>query len=112
MTVPETQPIVSAVVALRYDPAQLREPEKRSDAAEQPSLRTQADGVSITSSGTPGLLRLVIGSTAGLPAALPVDVELQRCAGAQSPSPPTLTCAIEACAGGGGPVTGCACTVR
>lgn len=56
-------------------------------------------------------LRMVIGRTAGFPNGLIASVRFDRCQGAPAPIPADFACTVEACAGPGGPITGCTCTV-
>jgi hypothetical protein len=56
-------------------------------------------------------LRLVIGRTAGFPNGLLATVRFDGCQGAPAPVPADFACTVEACAGAGGPISGCTCSV-
>lgn len=56
-------------------------------------------------------LRLVVGRSAGFPNGLFATVRFDRCQGAPAPLAADFGCTVEACAGTGGPIVGCTCTV-
>jgi len=56
-------------------------------------------------------LRVVIGRTAGLGNGLLYSVAVDVCDGAPAASAADFACSMEACAGAGGPIAGCTCTV-
>jgi hypothetical protein len=56
-------------------------------------------------------VRVVIGRTAGLTNALLYSVKLDTCQGAPAVTAADFGCIMEACAGAGGPIAGCTCTV-
>jgi hypothetical protein len=56
-------------------------------------------------------LRLVVGRTAGLQNGLLATVKFDQCVGAPAAAPTDFGCTVEACAGSGGPIADCACTV-
>lgn len=56
-------------------------------------------------------VRVVIGRTAGVANGLLYSVKLDTCAGAPAPTAEDFACTMEACAGAGGPIEGCTCTV-
>lgn len=56
-------------------------------------------------------LRLVVGRTAGIPNGLLATVKLDQCQGALTAVPADFACTMEGCAGGGGAINGCTCTV-
>jgi hypothetical protein len=56
-------------------------------------------------------VRVVIGRTAGLSDGLLYSVKFDRCQGAPAVTAADFGCTVEACAGAGGPIAGCTCTV-
>jgi hypothetical protein len=56
-------------------------------------------------------LRLVVGRNAGFANGLFATVRFDRCQGAPAPVPADFGCTVEACAGAGGAIAGCTCTV-
>ncbi len=56
-------------------------------------------------------LRLVVGRSAGIQNGLFATVRFDRCSGAPAPTSADFGCTVEACAGSGGPIAGCTCTV-
>lgn len=56
-------------------------------------------------------LRLVVGRNAGFTNGLFATVRFDRCSGAPAPTAADFGCTVEACAGSGGPIAGCTCTV-
>ena len=56
-------------------------------------------------------VRLVIGRSAGFNDGLLATVKFDQCQGAPAPMPVDFGCIVEACAGVGGAITGCTCTV-
>jgi hypothetical protein len=56
-------------------------------------------------------VRVVIGRTAGLTAGLLYTVNFDTCQGAAAVAAQDFACTMEACAGAGGAITGCTCTV-
>jgi hypothetical protein len=55
--------------------------------------------------------RVVIGRTAGIANGLLYSVKLDICTGAPAPTVEDFACTMEGCAGAGGPIEGCTCTV-
>lgn len=97
---------VSMVATLSYDPAlvQLAEP-----------LRKQVkglEGAMVVPNLADGALRLVAGKGGGLPAGPLADIALARCSGARAPTAADFTCTVESCAGSGGAISDCTCSVR
>jgi len=56
-------------------------------------------------------VRVVVGRTNGIPAGLLYTVKFDTCQGAPAVTAADFGCTMEACAGAGGPITGCTCTV-
>jgi hypothetical protein len=56
-------------------------------------------------------LRVVIGRNAGLSNGLLYSVRFDTCQGAPAVTAADFACTMEACAGGGGPISGCSCNV-
>jgi len=56
-------------------------------------------------------IRLVVGRTAGLANGLLATVRFDRCSGAPAVTAADFGCTMEACAGTGGDISGCICTV-
>ena len=52
-----------------------------------------------------------VGRNAGFPNGLFATVRFDRCSGAPAPTAADFGCTVEACAGSGGPIAGCTCTV-
>lgn len=56
-------------------------------------------------------LRLVVGRTAGIASGLFATLKFDQCQGGAVPAPTDFACTVEACAGAGGAIEGCTCTV-
>lgn len=56
-------------------------------------------------------LRMVVGRTAGIPNGLLATVKFDACQGASTAVPGDFACTVEGCAGAGGPINGCDCSV-
>jgi hypothetical protein len=56
-------------------------------------------------------VRVVVGRTAGLSEGLLYSVNFDTCEGAPAVTAADFACTMEACAGAGGPIDGCLCTV-
>jgi hypothetical protein len=110
LTVPESQQVVSVVVSLDYDPALLDLPHG-GDAALRQRLSSRAAGAMLTPDNTGNTLRVVVAKAGGLPLGPLADLELDRCSGARAPKSQDLSCRVASCAGSGGPVDGCTCSV-
>lgn len=97
---------VSVVASLTYDPALARPLEP---------LRAQVKAVAAGAMLVPSLsatgLRLVAGKGGGLPAGPLADVALARCSGARAVTAADFTCTVESCAGSGGAMSDCTCSV-
>jgi cysteine-rich repeat protein len=57
-------------------------------------------------------LRVVLSRTTGLQQGLLFTVRFDRCQGAPTPDRFDFSCSVEGCAGAGGSIEGCECTVR
>lgn len=57
-------------------------------------------------------LRVVLSRTTGLQQGLLFTVRFDRCQAAPVPSPADFACSVEGCAGSGGSIDSCVCTVR
>jgi hypothetical protein len=56
-------------------------------------------------------IRVIVGRTAGLTNGLLYSVKFDTCQGAPAVTAANFGCTMEACAGAGGPIAGCTCTV-
>jgi hypothetical protein len=54
---------------------------------------------------------VVLGRTAGLAEGLLYSAKFDTCQGAAAVTADDFGCTVEACAGAGGPIEGCTCTV-
>ena len=102
----EAQLPISLVASLTYDPSLVQLPD-----ALRPRLRARANGAMLTPSIQHGALRLVAGKGGGLATGPLVDVEFDRCAGARAPTAADFGCRIDSCAGSGGALGDCTCSV-
>ena len=97
---------VSVVASLTYDPTLARPLEP---------LRAQVKPLAAGAMLVPSLadtgLRLVAGKGGGLPAGPLADIELARCSGARAPTAADFRCTVESCAGTGGAMSDCSCSV-
>jgi hypothetical protein len=110
MSAPETQAVISLVASVTYDPSLLQ-----LAAGSAPSVRqrvTAGDRQAMLMSNNHGsVLRIVASKAGGLTPGPLADVEFDRCAGARAATGDDLRCTIESCAGAGGPIAGCTCTI-
>lgn len=111
LAIPESQAVVSAVLSVTYDPALLRLPETGGGTAVRTRLKASPGGAMLTPNNEGDALRIVAAKGGGLSVGPLAAVEFDRCAGARSPQPADLRCQVASCAGAGGPVDGCTCTV-
>jgi hypothetical protein len=97
---------VSVVATLSYDDRLARPLEP---------LRTQvkplANGAMLVPAVTTEGLRLVAGKGGGLPAGPLAEIQLARCAGARVPVASDFRCTVDSCAGSGGAINDCVCSV-
>ncbi len=107
LSLPDSQEVVSIVAALSYDPAIVTLP---SSGPLGKRVTAVPAGAMVTPHSTPGTLRIITAKAGGLPADQSIDVEFDACAGRMMSSA-ALRCAIESCAGAGGPIPNCGCTV-
>jgi len=111
LRIPESQSVVSAVLSLTYDPTVLRLPEAGGGVAVRARLKPGPGGAMLTPNNDGAALRIVAAKGGGLSFGPLTAVEFDRCAGARSPQPADLRCQVASCAGAGGPVEGCTCSV-
>ncbi len=97
---------VSVVARVTYDRALARPLEP---------LRAQVKALAAGAMLVPSLsdtgLRLVAGKGGGLPAGPLADIELARCSGARAATVADFHCTVESCAGSGGAMSDCTCSV-
>jgi len=111
LSVPETQAVVSAVLSLTYDRALMRLPATGGGNRLRKRLTPRGSGVMLTPANAGDGLRVVAAKAGGLPGGPLVDIVFDRCAGARPPAPADLRCTVASCAGAGGQIDGCICTV-
>lgn len=107
----EAQPVISLVAMLSYDPTLLRLPATGADPAMRKRLVSSDSNALLTSNNDGKVLRLVAAKAGGLKNGTLADIDFDRCAGARPPTASDLQCSIESCAGSGGPISDCSCTV-
>ncbi|MEO8601293.1 MAG: hypothetical protein ABI629_01820 [bacterium] len=97
---------VSMVASITYDPnlVRLAEPLRK-------RLHARAGGAMIAPKDTGGTLRIVAGKGGGLAAGPLVDIAFDRCAGARAPAAEDFRCSVDSCAGSGGAIGDCTCSV-
>jgi hypothetical protein len=111
VTASEAQPVISLVAMLSYDPTLLSLPATGADPVMRKRL-VGSDGNTMLASNNDGkVLRLVAAKAGGLKIGTLADIDFDRCAGARAPTASDLKCSIESCAGSGGPISGCSCSV-
>ena len=111
MSAPETQAVISLVASVAYDPMLLRLPAAGSDTAVRKRVTAGDQQAMLMPNNDGSALRLVASKAGGLHSGTLADVEFDRCAGARAATGDDLRCTIESCAGNGGPITGCTCTI-
>ncbi|MDX2168468.1 MAG: hypothetical protein SF182_15445 [Deltaproteobacteria bacterium] len=97
---------VSVVATLSYD-ASLARPLEPLRA----QVKTLASGAMLVPAAAADGLRLVAGRGGGLPAGPLAEIQLARCAGARAPVAADFHCTVDSCAGSGGALSDCTCSV-
>jgi hypothetical protein len=97
---------VSVVATLSYD-ATLARPLEPLRA----QVKTLANGAMLVPAVTTEGLRLVAGKGGGLPSGPLAEIQLARCAGARAPVASDFHCTVDSCAGSGGAISDCGCSV-
>jgi hypothetical protein len=106
---PGATTLVAVTLQLAYRRTALRLP---ADAATQRRrVRAVGDGGLVAPKDLGYALRLVVARAGGLPAGPVVEVDFDRCAGSAPATSADLSCTVLGCAGTGGQLDGCSCTV-
>lgn len=111
LSAPEAQHAISVVALIGYNSSVLRLPESGGSAVLRKRVTGRDRDVMLTLSDSGDALRLVAAKAGGLTPGALADVEFDRCAGAPGPAAADVRCTVESCAGSGGPIADCKCTI-
>lgn len=108
---PEAQQVISLVALIGYDSTLVGLPSGADAVAIKRRVNGRDRNAILTASGAGDAVRVVAAKAGGLTPGPLADIELDRCSGAPAPAASALRCTVESCAGSGGPIPGCTCTI-
>jgi hypothetical protein len=112
LTVPSGLSASAVTVRLAYRTDRLAVPGEGREAAVAKALRPATTVQAASAHDLGYALRLVLVRGEGFANGPLAEVTMQRCTGQPEPSAADLSCAVEGCAGGAGPIDGCTCSAR